>query len=44
MSSLNLLSNELIFPFISYIYFGGIVIYVSAVITKFCYEGNSILE
>ena len=44
MSSLNLLSNELIFPFISYIYFGGIVIYVSASIKKFCYEDNSILE
>ena len=44
MNSLNLLSNELIFPFISYIYFGGIVIYVSASIKKFCYEDNSILE
>ena len=43
-NSLNLLSNELIFPFISYIYFGGIIINVSAVIKKYCYEQNSILE
>ena len=44
MSSLNLLSNELIFPFISYIYFGGIIIYVSATIKKLCYEDNSIFD
>ena len=44
MSSINLLSNELIFPFISYIYFGGIIIYVSASIKKFCYEENSMVD
>ena len=44
INSLNLLSNELIFPFISYIYFGGIIIYVSVSIKKFCYEDNSIFE
>ena len=44
MSSLNLLSNELIFPFISYIYFGGIIIYVTASIKKFCYEENSMVD
>ena len=43
MTKLNLLSNELIFPFTSYIYFGGIVIYVSASIKKFCYE-DSIMD
>ena len=38
----NLLSNEIIFPFITYSYFGGIVIYFSAAIKKFYYfEENS---
>ena len=46
INKLNLLSNEIIFPFMSYIYFGGIIIYVSATIKKYCYEDNdnSILE
>ena len=46
INKLNLLSNEIIFPFTSYIYFGGIIIYVSASIKKYCYEdnNNSILE
>ena len=44
MTKLNLLSNEIIFPFTSYIYFGGIIIYVSASIKKFCYEDNSIMD
>ena len=44
INSLNLLSNELIFPFISYTYFGGIIIYVSASIKKFCYDENSIFD
>ena len=46
INKLNLLSNEIIFPFMSYIYFGGIFIYVSATIKKYCYEdnNNSILE
>ena len=33
----NLLSNEIIFPFITYSYFGGIIIYFSASIKKFYY-------
>ena len=38
----NLLSNEIIFPFITYSYFGGIVIYFSVAIKKFYYsEENS---
>ena len=38
----NLLSNEIIFPFITYSYFGGIVLYFSASIKKFYYyEDNS---
>ena len=41
--NINLLSNEIIFPFITYSYFGGIVIYFSVVIKKFYYyEENSI--
>ena len=40
----NLLSNELIFPFISYTYFGGIIIYASASIKKFYYDENSIFD
>ena len=40
--NINLLSNELIFPFITYSYFGGIVIFFSAAIKKFYYfEENS---
>ena len=38
----NLLSNEIIFPFITYSYFRRIVIYFSAAIKKFYYsEDNS---
>ncbi len=38
----NLLNNEIIFPFITYSYFGGIVLYFSASIKKFYYyEDNS---
>ena len=42
----NLLSNELIFPFITYSYFGGIVIYFSVAIKKFYYyeENSCIME
>ena len=36
----NLLSNELIFPLMSYAYIGGIVLYVSVEIKKFCYDSN----
>ena len=38
MNSYKLLSNEIIFPFISYTYFGGTILYVSAAIKKFYYE------
>ena len=39
----NLLSNEIIFPFITYSYFGGIIIYFSVAIKKFYYyEDNSV--
>ena len=36
----NLLSNEIIFPLISYSYIGGIVLYASVEIKKFCYDSN----
>ena len=36
----NLLSNEIIFPFMSYAYIGGIVLYVSVEIKKIFYEEN----
>ena len=36
----NLLSNELIFPLMSYAYIGGVVLYVSVEIKKFCYDSN----
>jgi len=39
-SNNNLLSNELIFPLMSYAYIGGIVLYVSVEIKKFCYDSN----
>ena len=44
--NINLLSNEIIFPFITYSYFGGIVIFFSAAIKKFCYfeENSGFLE
>ena len=40
----NLLSNEIIFPFITYTYFGGVVLYFSGAIKKFYYEENSFIE
>ena len=36
----NLLSNEIIFPLMSYAYIGGIVLYVSVEVKKFCYDSN----
>ena len=36
----NLLSNEIIFPFMSYAYVGGIILYVSVEIKKLLYEEN----
>jgi len=36
----NLLSNEIIFPFMSYTYIGGIILYVSVEIKKIFYEEN----
>ena len=36
----NLLSNEIIFPFMSYAYLGGIILYVSVEIKKIFYEEN----
>jgi len=36
----NLLSNEIIFPFMSYAYIGGIILYVSVEIKKIFYEEN----
>ena len=36
----NLLSNEIIFPLMSYAYIGGIILYVSVEIKKFCYDSN----
>ena len=41
---LNLLNNRFIFLFISYIYFGGIIIYIPATIKKFCYNENSAFD
>ena len=37
----NLLSNEIIFPFMSYAYVGGIYLYVSVEIKKLFYDENS---
>ena len=36
----NLLSNEIIFPLMSYAYIGGIILYVSVEIKKFYYDSN----
>ena len=36
----NLLSNEIIFPLMSYAYIGGIILYVSVEVKKFCYDSN----
>ena len=36
----NLLSNEIIFPLMSYVYIGGIILYVSVEIKKFYYDSN----
>ena len=36
----NLLSNEIVFPLMSYSYIGGIVLYASVEIKKFCYDSN----
>ena len=37
----NLLSNDIIFPFMSYSYIGGIILYVSVEIKKLFYEENN---
>ena len=39
----NLLSNEIIFPFMSYAYVGGIIIYVSVEIKKIFYDENFLM-
>ena len=39
-TDINLLSNEIIFPLMSYAYIGGIFLYVSVEIKKFCYDSN----
>ena len=36
----NLLSNEIIFPLMSYAYIGGIFLFVSVEIKKLCYDSN----
>ena len=40
----NLLSNEIIFPFMSYVYVGGIIIYVSVEIKKIFYDENYLMS
>ena len=40
----NLLSNELIFPFMSYAIIGGIVVYVSVEIRKILFENNLLMS
>ena len=40
----NLISNEIIFPLMSYAYVGGIILYVSVEIKKFFYDENFLMS
>ena len=44
IKSNNLLSNEIIFPFMSYAYIGGVILYVSVEIKKLFYDENFLMS